>query len=463
MSIFGSPSTPKSPIFEAEDWLYFKEREHDEWLLKYCKMHGPFLHVYDSEETKRMGKPNLVLILDDHLSVHKCNYRIAWCGFTTLKQKGFGFGSYSKPHWTVLTRDGYLIVGTVEHVDPNGVPLKPKAFGRSAKRRNSRKNKASRTISVGMADELRCNGDGNASSKNLYAVMANREHDDIERVHRWDITKLQLTTSGSPEYVQSVGDGQTFISALSNPLSFLHSLSLSVSTRIVVEEEGAKVAQMRFGSKEEVVAFHRAFSSCRGSLDRHRQTFSQLTPEVVGVNKPMFPLMLKDTRYGHEYHFISLNCHGVDAWFGYLSPKPMEDALRPLVAALSVDESNLVDEDQVDEIYSFLSRDLEVEAMGTSLANDQAMMRIINLPIDKKLTMLHMNARSRTFQGVHYWICILRTPKEPERVLRLFLQHLNNQTAKKAKFLERFVENDGLDSLLSISRKLKRGAGVAVR
>ena len=87
----GTPSsvaTPKSPILEAEDWLYFKQNEEDKWLLKYCKIHGPFLHIYNSEEAKRMGKPDLVLILNDHLSVHKSNYRIAWCGFTTLKQKG---------------------------------------------------------------------------------------------------------------------------------------------------------------------------------------------------------------------------------------------------------------------------------------------------------------------------------------------------------------------------------------
>ena len=170
--------------------------------------------------------------------------------------------------------------------------------------------------------------------------------------------------------------------------------------------------------------------------------------------------MLKDTRYHDEYHFISLNCQGVQEWFEYLTPKPMEDTLRPLISALEMDESNLVDEDQVDEIYSFLSRDLNIDSMGTNAANDKAMERIINLPIDKKLTMLHMNARSKTFQGVHYWICILRSPKEPERVLRLFLQHLDLQMAKKAKFLERFVENDGLDSLLSISRKLKDGTTV---
>ena len=223
-----------------------------------------------------------------------------------------------------------------------------------------------------------------------------------------------------------------------------------------MEEKGSrtKLGQLRFVSKEDATAFTETIKACFSTVKARRESVSKLGPGITGKNKPPFPLMITDKRYRKEYYFITLNRENIDKWYHLLKPKPMEGQLKPLISRLEMEDSSLVNLEEVDEIYDLISRDLNKSKVN---GNNDAMHKIINLPMEKRLLVIHMNAISSSFNGVHYWISILDNPKDPEHVLKLFLQHLDKQAVKRAKFIEEFIQNQGLVSLLTIQKKLKRG------
>eukprot|EP01084_Bolivina_argentea_P134995 237953_1 len=393
-----------------EDWMYFKQNEDDKWSIKYFRCQSPFLFIYKNEQLKREGKPELVLIINEYLEIHKTNDRICFCSFVKIKKK-----MKAQQYWSVITRDGYIIIGKLYHVDTNGNKI-----DRNSKKRKSIKNKAlhkskkSRTISIGFGDEFKQNM---SKSSNKYDVIATKEHDEIETIYKWDITCVKVTYSQNDQ--------------------------------IIIEEHPKSHTKLKFSNKKHALLFNQSIIKCMNNLQEYRENMSSFHPDITGVAKPLFPLTINDTKYNKKYYFISLNQIGIEKWYKLLSPKPIESSIKPLLNKLEMNDSSLVNLDEVDEIYDLISRDLQ------NNYNYNAMQRIIHLPMEKRLMIIHMNAISSSFQGVHYWIYILNKPKDAKHVLTLFLKHLDAQAVKKAKFIEQFVENDGLISLLCIQKQIK--------
>ena len=209
---------PSPTAIIQEDWMYFKQNEDDKWLLKYCRCQSPFLFIYKNEELKRQGKPDIVLIINDNLSIKKSNDRIAYCTYVKIKERF----SYTKQHWSVITKDGYIIVGKLYHVDADGNRVEDDGtstnksskskkdkksgsrFGRKGgKNKGTKISKKSRTFSVGM-DDIESNWENDITrnknrSQSSYNVLATKEHDEIETAYKWDIANIRVLHSGSPE------------------------------------------------------------------------------------------------------------------------------------------------------------------------------------------------------------------------------------------------------------------------
>eukprot|EP01084_Bolivina_argentea_P251136 421082_1 len=254
----------ETPIIE-EDWMYFKQNEDDKWLIKYFRCQSPFLFVYKNEQLKREGKPELVLIINEYLEINKTNDRICFCSFVKIKKKTF---SKAQEYWSVITRDGYIIIGKLYHVDINGNKIDANSKKQKhIKHKAQHKSKKSHTISIGLSDEFKENM--NRSSD----VIATKEHDEIEKLYKWDIRNIKTILK-------------------------IH----SGSSEIIIGEKNNKnkLAVLKFSTKEYALSFNESIIKCTNNLQEYRERMRSFHPDITGIGKPLFPLTIYDTKYNKK-------------------------------------------------------------------------------------------------------------------------------------------------------------------
>eukprot|EP01084_Bolivina_argentea_P005645 10636_1 len=290
--------------------------------------------------------------------------------------------SYSSDYWIVITRDGRIIIGEIQ----------PEAKAIQLPRTSS------------TDDDFK-----NTSQNTKYPVPF---QDDIKRLFVLGVNNIKVTPSGSAEVtIDEVLNKQKF--------------------------------QLKFRNKAQASLFTHSVSECTQNLSTHKNRLQKSKGVISGSQLPMFPLMITDKTYDKKYYFISLNQRGVDKWYKLLEPKPIIDKIKPFISRIEMEDSSLINLEEIDEVRDIISRDL-------NQANSS-----LNEAMDKKIFSLYMNAMSNQGQGVHYWISIMGTTKEPQLVFEVFQQHLEKQNVEMSKFVQKFVESGGLSYLLDMDREMQ--------
>ena len=79
-----------------------------------------------------------------------------------------------------------------------------------------------------------------------------------------------------------------------------------------------------------------------------------------------------------------------------------------------------------------------------------------NLPLEKKLNLLRQQTMSFSTLGVGYWVAVTNHPKEAMSVMKLLETHMHSQQTKRAVFVNAFMQNEGISSLLTIYEDIEK-------